>query len=100
MDAERFTPAHDPESVAACHEIYLSGSRPTIRRAAHVVPVLGGGMKLGWTEDPSEAWLAHDGAGKACGWYVLTVPERENHRLASLNLAVHASSRRAGQLLT
>jgi GNAT superfamily N-acetyltransferase len=97
MDTERFVPADDPESVAACHEIYLSGiSADDPAGPPMSSRFFGGWMKLGWTEDPSETWLARDNGGKACGWYVLTLPERENRHLGVLNLAVHASSRRAG----
>jgi GNAT superfamily N-acetyltransferase/RimJ/RimL family protein N-acetyltransferase len=97
MDLERFAPADDRESVAACHEIYRSGIAADDPAGPVMSPrFFGGWMKLGWTEDPSEAWLARDDAGKACGWYVLTLPERENRHLAAVNLTVHASSRRAG----
>jgi GNAT superfamily N-acetyltransferase len=97
MDLERFAPADDRESVAACHEIYRSGIPADDPDGPPMSPeFFGGWMKLGWTEDPSEAWLARDAAGKACGWYVLTLPERENRHLAGLNLVVHAASRRAG----
>jgi GNAT superfamily N-acetyltransferase len=97
MDLERFDPAVDREAVAACHEIYLSGiSADDPAGPPMSSRFFGGRIKLGATEDPSEGWLAHDDAGKACGWYVLTLPERENRQLARLNLAVHASSRRAG----
>jgi GNAT superfamily N-acetyltransferase/RimJ/RimL family protein N-acetyltransferase len=96
MDLERFTPADAPESVAACHEIYLSGI-PADDPAGPLMSAgfFGGWLKCGSTEDPSETWLARD-SGKACGWYVLTLPERENRHLAEVKLTVHAASRRAG----
>jgi GNAT superfamily N-acetyltransferase len=97
MDLERFAPADDRESVAACHEIYLSGLSADDPAGPPMSPrFFGGLLKCGWTEDPSEAWLARDSGGKACGWYLLTLPERENRHLAEVKLAVHASSRRAG----
>ncbi len=97
MDLQRFDPADDHESVGACHEIYLSGASAD---DPDVPPMsarpFAGWLELGWTEDPSEAWLARDRAGRACGWYVLTLPHRENRHLAGLNLVVHASCRRDG----
>jgi GNAT superfamily N-acetyltransferase len=97
MDLERFYPAGGGESVRACHEIYLSG----VSADDPAGPVMSfrpfaAWLELGWTEDPSEAWLARDAAGKACGWYVLSLPERENRHLASVSLVVHAAARRAG----
>jgi GNAT superfamily N-acetyltransferase/RimJ/RimL family protein N-acetyltransferase len=97
MNLERFAPAADPESVRACHQVYLAGVSAD---DPHVPPtslrVFAGWMALGWTEDPSEAWLARDHAGEVCGWYLLTLPQRENRHLAAINPMVHASGRRAG----
>ena len=97
MDVERFTPASDGASVRACHEIYLSGL-PSDDPNGPVMSFrpFAGWMECGWTEDPAEAWLARDDAGKACGWYRLSLPRRENRHLADLDVKVHASSRRAG----
>jgi RimJ/RimL family protein N-acetyltransferase len=97
VDLERFSPAGDAASVRACHEIYLSGrSADDPEGPAQSFRFFAGWMELGWTEDPSEAWLARDGAGKPCGWYRLGLPQRENRHLAELSLVVRASSRRAG----
>jgi GNAT superfamily N-acetyltransferase/RimJ/RimL family protein N-acetyltransferase len=97
MELERFDPADDRDAVRACHEIYLSGlaaddpiGPPMSYRA------FAGWLELGWTEDPQETWLARDGSGEACGWYVLGLPERENRRLAGLRVVVRAAQRRAG----
>jgi len=97
MNLERFAADTDRELVLACHEIYLSG----IPADAPGEPPLSlrsfaGWMALGWTEDPSEAWLARDRAGRPCGWYVLTLPRRENRHVAGVSPVVHASRRRAG----
>jgi GNAT superfamily N-acetyltransferase len=97
VDVQRFSPASDGASVRACHEIYLSGLAVDDPNG----PVMSfrpfaGWMECGWTEDPAEAWLARDDAGKPCGWYRLSLPRRENRHLADLDLKVHASSRRAG----
>ncbi len=97
MKLERFTPAIDSELVRICHEIYLAGlaaddpdGPPMSARC------FAGWLVLGWTEDPSEAWLARDGAGEPCGWYVMGLPQRENRRLAIVNPVVHPGWRRAG----
>jgi hypothetical protein len=97
MDLERFSPAGDSASVRACHEIYLSGI-PADDPAGPVMSLrlFAGWLELGWTEDPSQTWLARDATGRACGWYALTTPERENRHHASVTLVVHAASRRAG----
>ena len=97
MDVERFSPASDGASVRACHDIYLSGL-PIDDPNGPVMSFrpFAGWMECGWTEDPAEAWLARDDAGKPCGWYRLSLPQRENRHLADLDLKVHASSRRAG----
>ena len=56
-----------------------------------------GWLALGWTEDPLETWLARDDSGEPCGWYALSLPQRENRQLASLSLVVHAARRRSGR---
>ncbi len=97
MDIEPFSPGSDAGAVRACHEIYLSGiaaddpAGPVMSRR-----FFAGWLELGWTEDPSEAWLARDGAGKPCGWCVLTLPERENRHCAGVTLFVDAERRRSG----
>jgi GNAT superfamily N-acetyltransferase/RimJ/RimL family protein N-acetyltransferase len=97
VDLERFSPAADGAAVRACHEIYLSGvAADDPEGPVQSLRPFAGWMELGWTEDPSEAWLARDHAGAPCGWYQLSLPQRENRHLAHLTLVVHASSRRAG----
>jgi GNAT superfamily N-acetyltransferase len=97
MDLERFDPATDGESVRACHEIYLSGLPIDDPDGPHFsLRSFAGWLALGWTEDPSEAWLARDAVGELCGWYVLFLPQRENRHLAPVTPMVHASRRRAG----
>ncbi len=97
MDLQRFAADADRESVRACHEIYLSGIPADDPNGPPMsLRSFDGWMALGWTEDPSEAWLARDRAGQPCGWYVLTLPHRENRHLAAVSLAVHAARRRVG----
>jgi GNAT superfamily N-acetyltransferase/RimJ/RimL family protein N-acetyltransferase len=97
VDFERFSPAEDEASVRACHEIYLSG----VPEDDPEGPVMSfrpfaGWMERGWTEDPAETWLARDSAGEPGAWYRLSLPQRENRRIAGLSLTVHLSRRRAG----
>lgn len=97
MTLERFAPATGSEPVRACHEIYRAGA-PT--DDPHGPPMsarcFAGWLALGWTEDPVEAWLARDSAGRARAWYVLGLPQRENRHLAAVTPVVHPSWRRAG----
>jgi GNAT superfamily N-acetyltransferase len=97
MNLERFAPPSDSEAVRACHDIFLSGL-PTDDPQGPPMSLrcFAGWLSLGWTEDPLEAWLARDTAGRPCGWYVLFLPRRENQHLASMMPVVHASRRRAG----
>jgi GNAT superfamily N-acetyltransferase len=97
MDVERFDPATDAGAVRACHDIYLAAVRTDNPRwPAMSLPVFQSWMTYGWTEDPSQAWLARDRTGKAYGWYVLSLPGRENRHVAQLSPTVHPSRRRAG----
>lgn len=97
MEMERFDPAADIGQVRACHDVYLAGASvddpcappPSFRGFQ-------GWMRYGWSEDPSEAWLARDIAGAPCGWFVLTLPARENPGYAYLKVFVHPARRRAG----
>jgi GNAT superfamily N-acetyltransferase len=97
MQLERLDPAREPGQVRACHGIYLAGA-PLDN--PHEPPMsfrrFQGWMIHGWTEDPSEAWLARDAAGGAAGWFVLTLPRRENRDYGYLRVAVHPARRRAG----
>jgi GNAT superfamily N-acetyltransferase len=97
MRTERFDPASDIVAVRACHEIYVAAARADgMRRPAMSPRTFRAWLLYGWTEDPSEAWLARDDDGEACGWYLLSLPERENRHLADVNLVVAPSRRRAG----
>jgi GNAT superfamily N-acetyltransferase len=97
MDLQRLDPASDADAVRACHEIYLACApldEPGMPPMPY--PAFAGWMTFGWTEDPSESWLARDDDGEACGWYLLTLPQRENRHLAYVKLQVHPSRRRNG----
>ena len=96
MDLEQFDPAAGGAPVRACHQIYLAGM-PLDDPDGPVMPArtFAAWLALGWTEDPSEAWLARTAAGPA-GWYVLRLPHRENRHQAMIGLVVHPDHRRQG----
>ena len=97
MDLQRFDPATDTAAVRACHEIHLLAARADEQRRPPGSPrVFRSWLAHGWTGDPVQAWLARDGAGLACGFCQLILPERENRHLAELNPVVHPERRRAG----
>ncbi len=98
MRTERFDPASDTVAVRACHDIHLAAARADgVRRPPMSPRAFQAWLRYGWTEDPSEAWLARDDDdGEVCGWYLLSLPERENRHLADLNLVVAPPRRRAG----
>ena len=97
MRTERFDPATDTGAVQACHEIHLAEWRADgVRRAPLSPRMFQAWLRYGWTGDPQETWLARGSAGEVCGWYLLSLPQRENQHRASVNLAVAPSRRRAG----
>jgi GNAT superfamily N-acetyltransferase len=97
MRTERFDPASDTVAVRACHEIYLAAAHADgMRRPAFSPRTFRAWLRYGWTEDPSETWLALNGDGEVCGWYLLSLPERENRHMAEVNLVVAPPRRRAG----
>jgi GNAT superfamily N-acetyltransferase len=97
MRTERFDPAGDADAVRACHEVHLAAARADgVRRPAMSPRAFRAWLRYGWTEDPSEAWLARNDDREVCGWYLLTLPERENRHLAGVSLVVAPPRRRAG----
>jgi RimJ/RimL family protein N-acetyltransferase len=97
MRTERFDPATDTEAVRACHDIHLAEWRADgVRRPPMSPRIFQAWLRYGWTEDPPQAWLARDDDGEVRGWYVLTMPERENRHQASITLVVAPARRRAG----
>jgi GNAT superfamily N-acetyltransferase len=97
MILERFDPATDADSVRACHEIHLAAAPvddPLVPPMSY--PAFQGWLMFGWSEDPTEVWLARDPAGEVRGWVHLALPERENQHTAILSVAVHPGRRRAG----
>lgn len=97
MELERFDAAVGGEQARTCHEIYLAGA-PTDDPGYPAISLMGfrGWLRYGWTEDPSETWLARDVSGAPAGWFVLTLPQRENRRYGYLQINVHPARRQAG----
>ncbi|HEV2373065.1 MAG TPA: GNAT family N-acetyltransferase [Streptosporangiaceae bacterium] len=97
MQLQRFDPATDAESVQAAHEIHCAGAPFD---DPHEPPMslrpFTAWLTYGWTEDPTQVWLARDDSGQPVGWSKLTLPERENRHLASVMPVVHPERRRAG----
>ncbi len=97
MHLEQFDARADDGHVRACHEIYRAAAgtddphMPTMSDQCFA-----GWMAYGWSEDPSQAWLARNSAGEAIGWYVLTLPQRENRHLARVSAMVRSDLRRGG----
>jgi len=99
MRIEQFSPTADRAAVQACHEIYLAGIPIDDPNVPPMRPrTFAGWLEVGWTEDPRETWLARDDTGQPVGWYVLSLPHRENRHLAELipTPIVHPARRRAG----
>jgi len=97
MHIERFDVDTDLDLVRACHEMYVTampvdvpGEPPMSGR------VFAGWLRLSWTEDRPQTWLARDAAGTPRGWYALTLPARENTHLAHLDPLVGLPYRRQG----
>jgi GNAT superfamily N-acetyltransferase len=97
MKLEQFDPAVGAAGVRACHEIYLAGhpiddpSHPPMSAR-----FFAGWLTLGWTEDRQEVWLARDSQGEPRGWYLLSLPQRDNQHQAFVEPTVHPAHRRAG----
>jgi len=97
MHVERFDAGTDRDVVGACHEMHVAampvdvpGEPPMSDR------VFAGWMRMHWTGDRKENWLARDAAGAPCGWYSLVLPGRENTHLAYLDPLVGLPYRRQG----
>jgi RimJ/RimL family protein N-acetyltransferase len=97
MHIEWFDVETDRDLVRACHEMYVAampvdvpGEPPMSDRA------FAGWLRLSWTEDRPQTWLARDSAGAPRGFYLLTLPERENTHLAYLDPVVGLPYRRQG----
>ena len=97
MELRRFDPATGPRPVQACHEIYLAAGRLDMPQEPLMsYRAFEGWLTYGWLEAPQQSWLAVDGSGDACGWYMLSLPDQENRHSAFVWPVVHPDRRRAG----
>ena len=97
MKLEQFDPAAGAAEVRACHEIYLAGH--PIDDPDHPpmsARFFAGWLTVGWTEDRQEVWLTRDSQGEPRGWYLLSLPQRDNQHQAFVEPTVHPAHRRAG----
>ena len=97
MHIERFDVGADPDVVRACHEMHVAampvdvpGEPPMSDR------VFAGWLRMNWTGERPETWVARDATGAPCGWYSLVLPARENTHLAYLDPLAGLPHRRHG----
>jgi RimJ/RimL family protein N-acetyltransferase len=97
MHIERFDAETDRDLVRACHEMHVAAAPVDVPGEPPMSDrVFAGWLRMYWTEDRPETWLARDAAGVPCGWYSLTLPERENTHLAYLSPLAGLAHRRRG----
>lgn len=94
---ERCDPA-DEAVVRACADVFAAALHLDDPGAAVMGPrALRGWLRLGFTGDPAEAWLARDTeSGGVAGWYRLELPDLENTSRAELLIMVDPGARRHG----
>ena len=97
MHIERFDAETDRDLVRACHEIHVAAAPVDVPGEPPMSDrFFAGWLRMYWTEDRPETWLARDTAGVPSGWYSLTLPARENTHLAYLTPVVGLGHRRRG----
>jgi RimJ/RimL family protein N-acetyltransferase len=97
MHIERFDVETDRDLVRACHEMHVAAMPVDVPGGPLMSDrVFAGWLRLSWTEDRPQTWLARDSAGAPRGFYLLTLPERENTHLAYLIPLVGLPQRRQG----
>jgi GNAT superfamily N-acetyltransferase len=95
MGIERFG-VGDGKRADACYEIF----RATREADDPDVPVMPPRVFLGWLQagfmgEPRETWLLEDAAGVG-GWYLLSLPDRDNGHLSFLDISVRPQRQRHG----
>jgi RimJ/RimL family protein N-acetyltransferase len=97
MRIERLAPVGDAALVRACHDILVAATAaddpglPPMSRS-----VFGGWLKTGWGGEPRETWLAYGPDGCVAGWYLLTLPDRDNRHLGIVDPFADPARRRQG----
>ena len=97
MRLERFDAGTDRDVVRACHEMHVAAAPVDVPGEPPMSDrVFAGWLRMHWTGDRPETWLARDATGAPCGWYSLILPRRENTHLAYLVPLVGLPHRRHG----
>ncbi len=96
MHIEQFDPRTDEDRLKAGHQITVSGRLEDDPNAPPVSLRRFRGWAYGWADEPQQVWLATDDAGEPVGYYMLTLPERENRHNAFCSPVVALSRRRQG----
>lgn len=93
---EQFNPRTDDHRLEACYRLATSGLPEDDPNCPPFSLRRFRGWSYGFADDPQEIWLARDDAGEPVGYYMLTLPERENRSNAFVDPIVALSRRRAG----
>jgi len=97
MRIERFDAATDREWVSACHEMHVAAAPVDVPGEPPMSDhAFAGWLRMHWTGERPETWLARDATGAPCGWYSLILPRRENTHLAYVEPLVGLLYRRRG----
>jgi GNAT superfamily N-acetyltransferase/RimJ/RimL family protein N-acetyltransferase len=93
---EQFDPRSDEERLEACYRIAQATVPVDDPNTAPFSLRRFRGWAYGWADEPQQVWLATDDAGEPVGYYMLTLPERENRKNAFCDPIVAVSRRREG----
>jgi RimJ/RimL family protein N-acetyltransferase len=93
---QQFDPRNDEDRLKACHQITVSGLPEDDPNGSPVSLRRFRGWAYGWAGMPQEVWLATDDGGEPVGYYMLTLPDRENRQNAFCGGTVAPSRRRQG----
>jgi GNAT superfamily N-acetyltransferase len=93
---EQIDPRTDDERLEVCYGLAQSGVPVDDPNAPPFSLRRFRGWAYGWAGMPQQVWLATDDDGEPVGYYMLTLPERENRHNAFVDPIVGLSRRRAG----
>jgi RimJ/RimL family protein N-acetyltransferase len=97
MHIERFDAVTDREWVNACHEMHVAAAPVDVPGEPPMSDhAFAGWLRMHWTGERPETWLARVATGAPCGWYSLILPSRENTHLAYIEPLVGLPHRRHG----
>lgn len=87
----------DDQAIADLHQLNLAAE--PVDRPWNPEPLLSdltGDIRYGWDGEPGDRWLFRNGEGAVIGVLYFHLPQRENHHLADVGVAVHPAHRRKG----